>query len=126
MELSNCDGLTQKQAAKIQDIFSSACYDCHWYKFVESDKILTSYFNQGGYQNEFFVFDSDKLKAKLDELNLSESAKKSILKFVRERRLNFADIKTTDDDKVFVTDDDKFGKIAYVVTQMTVDHYVDD
>lgn len=63
---------------------------------------------------------------KLDELNLSGSAKKSLLKFVRERRLNFADIKTTDDDKVFVTDDDKFGKIAYVVTQRTVDHYVDD
>lgn len=126
MELSNCDGLTKKQAAKIQDILTSACYDCHWYKFVESDKILTSYFNQGGYQNEFFVFDSDKLKEKLDELNLSESVKKSILKFVRERRLNFADVKTTDDDKVFVTDDDKFGKIAYVVTQRTVDHYVDD
>ena len=66
MQLSNCNELTEKQAAKIQDIFSSACYDCNWYKFVESNKILTLYFNQGGYQNEFFVFDSDKLKEKLN------------------------------------------------------------
>lgn len=127
MSLSCYYGLTKQQSKKIQEVLTNVCYDCHKYTFVDSDKILTFYFNQSGYQNEFFVFDSKKLQDKLIGLKLSKSVQQSILKFVKERRMNFADVKTIDDNKVFVTDDAEYDdKVVYIISQDTINYYVDD
>ena len=124
MRLSCREGLTKKQSKQIQENITNVCCDCQTYLFTGPDVILTTYFNKGGYQNGLLVFDSDELKAKCNELHLSERMQQSILNFTKVQKFNFADIKSVDDDKVFVTETEDGDKIAYIASQMTVDEFL--
>lgn len=124
MELSCREGLTKKQSKQIQETITNACCDCQTYLFTGPDVLLTTYFNKGDYSNSFLVFDSDELKARCNELHLSESMQQSILNFAKVQKFKFADIKSVDDDKVFVTETENGDKIVYIASQMTVEEFL--